>query len=217
VWSYYVATLIPVLGIVQAGGQSMADRYTYLPSLGPFLIAGLMAAWGWGKTDTLTRWGMPAKFLSAAAALFMFVPIIYLTFEQIGIWKNDIDLWSYVIEKEPAHNTVAYQNRAIAFTKAGNLDRAIADYTKVITLEPFAHFEAYYNRGYVYYSTGQMDRALEDFNTTIVLNPNYAEAYFNRALIVQLKTGNKDLVVADFQKACDLGDRRGCNALRHFN
>ena len=216
-WIYYVATLIPVLGIIQAGGQSMADRYTYLPSLGPFLIAGLMAAWGVGKTDTLKRWGMPVKSLSAAAALFMFVPIIYLTFAQIGIWKNNIDLWSYVIEKGPSQNTVAYQNRGIAFAKAGNPDRAIADYTKVITLEPFAHFEAYYNRGYAYYSIGQMDKALEDFSTTIELNPNSAGAYFNRAIIVQLMTGNKDLALSDFQKACELGDTKGCNALRHFN
>ena len=195
----------------------MVDRYTYLPSLGPFLIAGLMAAWGYGKTDILKRRGMPVTSLSAAAALFIFVPVIYLTFAQIGIWKNDIALWSHVIEKGPLQNTVAYQNRAIAFTKAGNPDRAIADYTKVITLEPFAHFEAYYNRGNVYYSIGQMDRALEDFSTTIVLNPNCAEAYFNRAIILQLMTGNNDLAFSDFQNACVLGDTKGCNALRNYN
>jgi hypothetical protein len=49
VWGYYVVTLVPVLGIVQVGGQAMADRYTYLPGTGPFLIVGLAIAWGWGK------------------------------------------------------------------------------------------------------------------------------------------------------------------------
>src|SRR5208337_114159 len=51
VWGIYVVTLLPVLGIVQVGNQSMADRYMYLPSLGPFLIMGLIAAWIWAKVN----------------------------------------------------------------------------------------------------------------------------------------------------------------------
>ena len=57
VWGYYVVTLLPVLGIVQVGGQAMADRYTYLPGLGPFLIAGLVTAWSWEKAEYATKTG----------------------------------------------------------------------------------------------------------------------------------------------------------------
>jgi len=57
-WGYYVITLIPVLGIVQVGNQAMADRYTYLPGLGPFLVAGLGVAWSAAKMDAVPRWGV---------------------------------------------------------------------------------------------------------------------------------------------------------------
>jgi hypothetical protein len=65
-WAYYIVTLLPVLGIVQVGGQSMADRYTYLPSLGPFLITGLGAAWISGKANILKKRTQVIKFSAQA-------------------------------------------------------------------------------------------------------------------------------------------------------
>jgi hypothetical protein len=64
VWVYYVITLLPVLGIVQVGRQAMADRYMYLPSLGPFLMLGLLSAWVSVKVNALVRWRPVVKFLS---------------------------------------------------------------------------------------------------------------------------------------------------------
>jgi hypothetical protein len=63
-WAFYIITLIPVLGIVQVGGQAMADRYTYLPSLGPFLLVGLIAAWISKQGDALKRWHLPVRIIS---------------------------------------------------------------------------------------------------------------------------------------------------------
>jgi hypothetical protein len=73
VWGYYVVTLIPVLGIVQVGNQFMADRYVYLPSLGPFILLGWAMAWLFEKAKALNRWS-PAMFVSAAAALVSLFP-----------------------------------------------------------------------------------------------------------------------------------------------
>ncbi len=213
VWSCYVVTLLPVLGIIQVGGQLMADRYTYLPSLGPFLIAGLITAELYETVHALKQWSSIPSAIGIIAAFAVLVLMSYITVQQISIWKSDIALWSSVIDMEPTHGTVAYQNRGTAFAKADRLDRAIRDYTTVITLEPLSHPEAYYNRGYAYYSLGRNDRAMEDFSTVILLNPNSAGAYFNRG-IAQFKTGRKELAVSDFQKACSLGDNAGCNALQ---
>jgi regulator of sirC expression with transglutaminase-like and TPR domain len=240
VWGYYVITLIPVLGIVQVGLQSMADRYTYLPSLGPFLLMGLFAAWAWARITE--KWGRRATYLAVTAFVVAIISLSYLTFRQTGIWRDSIVLWSYVIEREPERVLLAYLNRGIAFEKTGQIDRAIEDYDRAIAIDPL-YYEAYNNRGVLYGQEGKFDLAIEYFNKSIGINPDNEEAYvdrgiayalsgrhdraledFNRAIqlnqnsaeayynrgSLHLRTGDKDLALTDFQKACDLGKEDGC-------
>jgi protein O-mannosyl-transferase len=101
VWSYYVVTLAPVLGIVQVGSQSMADRYTYLPSLGPFLATGLAAAWVVKKINMIRKGRTAARIVGVAVAVSLFVALSYLTVKQVGIWKDSTRFWFYIIEHEP--------------------------------------------------------------------------------------------------------------------
>lgn len=77
VWSYHVVTLLPVIGIVQVGSQAMADRYTYLPSLGPFLTIGLMTAWVSVKVDRLRQWGLVVKFAYIAATILILTTMTF--------------------------------------------------------------------------------------------------------------------------------------------
>jgi hypothetical protein len=100
-WSYYIVTLVPVLGIVQVGGQEMADRYTYLPGLGPFLAAGMGAAWIWEKGRALARWNLFVTRISLVMAALAIGFLSYTTVKQISIWKNGFVLWNYEIEKAP--------------------------------------------------------------------------------------------------------------------
>jgi hypothetical protein len=184
-WGYYVVTLIPVLGIVQVGGQSMADRYTYLPSLGPFFIIGLTAAWVWGTVTTSKRPGLHIKVACSAAAIFLFVSLSHLTMKQIGIWKNSFTLWNYVIEKEPNRVPSAYAYRGAAFEKAGQFDKALEDYERAIDLNP-SDYKVYSNMGTLYGKLSLFARSIELFNKAIVLAPDYADAYFNRGITYAL-------------------------------
>jgi Tfp pilus assembly protein PilF len=199
-WAYYVVTLIPVLGIVQVGSQSMADRYTYLPSLGPFLITGLAAAWISGKVNTLTRWGQTIKAFSVTAGIFVFVALSYLTVAQTSIWKNSYNLWSYLIEKEQVPQ--AYFGLGIVFTEREQLDTAIAYYNKVIALDP-AYYEAYENRGYIFGKREQFDKAIDDYNQAIAIKPFLYRAYYNRAGIFE-KMGQFNRALPDYDKAIAL-------------
>jgi tetratricopeptide (TPR) repeat protein len=88
-----------------------------------------------------------AGFLAVAASILVFISLSYLSFRQIGIWKNSIVLWNYIIEKEPERVLFAYLNRGVAFEKRGELNKAIEDYDKVIDIDPL-YFEAYNNRGF---------------------------------------------------------------------
>jgi protein O-mannosyl-transferase len=280
VWGYYVVTLLPVLGIVQVGSQLMADRYTYLPSLGPLLTMGLFAALIAEKVHTIKQRRPIAAVFSVVVALSVLVSLSYLTVKQIVVWKNSITLWSCVIDKQPypvlfpfkkrvesfhkkgqwseeiqdydaiisldPSDGEAYYNRGVVFHKMGQLDRAKKDYDTAIAKQPFSP-EAYNNRGVVYITLGLFDKAIEDLNHSIAINPqradvhnsrgfaylsihqyekalkdfntavnvdsNYVMAYLNRGKLY-LRTGQTGLARADFKKACDLGDKDACSALR---
>jgi len=96
----------------------------------------------------------------------------------------------------------AYTNRGNAYDDKGEVDRAIADYTKAIALDP-NYAIAYTNRGAAYYSKGEVDRAIADFDETIKRNPNYAITYTNRGYAYE-KKGDKDQAIADFRKALEI-------------
>jgi tetratricopeptide (TPR) repeat protein len=188
-WGYYVLTLIPVLGIVQVGNQAMADRYTYLPSIGPFLAAGLCMA---GITEKLRSGKEKWMFVKAAAisgSALLVVSLSVLTVQQTAVWRNSLDLWTYIIEKEPESFPLAYNNRGMVFLKAGQFDRAIADFDKAITLDP-GYAKAHYNRGSAFDRMGRLDMAILDYRKTIALDRSYIEAYYylDQALIRAGKT-----------------------------
>ena len=198
-WGYYVVTLLPVIGIVQVGLQAMADRYTYLPSLGPFLIMGLGAAWFWEKARMLP--GPLVKRISLVMAACTVLLFTYATMKQTGIWKNGIVLWSSVIEKYPTVS-FAYNNRGMAYDKIGLFDRAIGDFDKAIALAP-RDSELYSNRGMLYGKAGRFDKAIEDLEKALALNPSHLAAYNTRNTLgaVYAEAGLVDKAFEQFNKA----------------
>jgi len=218
VWGYFVVTLIPVLGIVQVGGQSMADRYTYLPGLGPFFMVGLVAAWAFNKIDALKKQMILFKAVPVAVIAVAVLSMAYLTFKQIQIWRSSIDLWSYVIEKEPGKVCRAYMNRSAAYDETGEYDKAIADYDTAVAIWPF-DADVYYGRGKVFSKVRQFDKAVFNFDVALQLIQGGAVNDFGPELIylyrgqAHLNSGHLELALKDFKKACDLGNGDGCRSL----
>ena len=198
--AYYVVTLIPTIGILQVGFQSMADRYTYLPSLGPFFVIGSVSAWGWDRAATLKRWGRPVRYCIAAAMAALLVLLSLATLRYLPIWKNSIQLWSSVIEHGPDDDVaLAYAGRGVAYVEQGNLDLAMKDYNKAIALDS-SNAQAYYNRGIVLDQLGQVQRAIEDYSAAIRLNHSFPAAFSNRGMLFA-KMGRYDLAIKDFTTA----------------
>jgi protein O-mannosyl-transferase len=201
VWFYYVVTLVPVLGIVQVGRQSMADRYVYLPSLGPFLVMSLSVPWVLKKLGARQMIGNASKRLFVVAVVVIIFMLGTLTIEQTGVWRNGLTLWGYVIGKDP-DNASAHYYRGITLEEAGQFDKAAADYEKTLALNS-RHYGAYNNRGVLYGKDGLFDKAIEQFNRSIEINPNYSMAYGNRGYTYFL-LGQNDRAIDDFSKAIDL-------------
>jgi len=206
-WGYYVITLIPVLGVVQVGTQSMSDRYTYLPSLGPFLIIGLAVAWFVRKINNIG--GIALKLFSAVIAVLFLIILASLTVKQIGIWKDGLTLWTYVIDKSSEKNALEYNYRSVAFADRGEFDKAIKDSNEAILLDP-SYYDAYVNRGVIFGKAELFTEALQSLDKAIALNPNDSAAYVNRGIAYAL-IRQYDNALEDFNKAIEFNKQNAVN------
>jgi hypothetical protein len=211
VWLYYLVTLLPVLGIIQVGGQAAADRYTYLPSLGPFLVAGLCVADVWDKFSERMQRSF-SKLLSALIlSLVILIPLSALTIKQISIWKNSITLWDAELRLYP-DSYRAYFTRGNYYYEKGMLKKALDNFDKAIELHPqFAR--AYYDRGIVYEDLGNDRQALEDYGRAIAFKPDYQLPYNNRGTLYG-KMGLYMNALKDFDMAVRLNDQ---DSVAYFN
>ena len=196
VWSYYFITLMPVLGIVQVGIQSMADRYSYLPSLGPFLVIGLTASKVYESLTVLPRWREIFKIAGLFIGLAMLISMSYASIKQIHIWKDSTVLWNYVVEKEPK-SYFAHNNLCVVYSSKGLFDSAIEQCQIALSLAP-NYAEAHFNLANAFSSKRLFDLAIEQYRIALMLNPNNAEAHFNLGLIY-IYTGFKDMAQTEFK------------------
>lgn len=195
-WLYYLVTLSPVIGIIQVGEQAAADRYTYIPSIGPFILAGAGAAILIEKAGN-----KGAKFVFAAFGVVLAL-ISYRTFTQQSVWKDSVTLWSHEIRYYPDSVPIAYYNRGLAYDRIGDYGKAVADYTAAIALDTMDG-SAYLNRGIIHAKFGRPAEALFDFNHALKSRPprdGFAKIHFNRGL-VYLGLGRLDEAVADYTAA----------------
>ena len=193
-WLWYIGTLVPVIGIVQVGSQAMADRYTYIPLIGLFIMVA------WGVPDLLKKWNYRKEILLASSALSILCLSI-ITWTQVGYWQNNITLYDHTL-KVTDNNWLIYNNRGIAYNGLGNYRQAIEDYDRAIEIKP-DYAEAYYNRGIVYVALGNYRQAIEDYSRAIEIKPGYAEAYYNRGIAYN-GLGNYRQAIEDFSRAIEI-------------
>ena len=192
-WFLYLGTLVPVIGLVQVGDQAMADRYTYLPSIG--IAVGL----AWGIPALINNENLRKNILSSAAIAIL-AALAILTYHQCGYWKNSIILCSHSLYVTK-NNYKMHHNLGTSFFKEGKVVEAIDQFNEAIKINP--NYLSYNSRGDIYARAGRYQQALDDFNKAISLNIRDANGYYNRALIYDT-IGQYKLAIADFDKAISL-------------
>jgi hypothetical protein len=197
-WFTYLGTLIPVIGLVQVGNQALADRYTYLPSIG----ITIMLAWG---ISSLIKSEEIRKKVLLPAGLALLIIISVITWRQCGYWKNSITLFSHAL-RVTNDNALAHNNLATALAKEGNIRDAIYHFNKAVCIMP-DYAEAYYDRGTLYCGLGQYQPAIDNFSKAISLKPDYIAAYNNRAF-AYINKGDNTNGCQDAKKVCGLGNCR---------
>jgi tetratricopeptide (TPR) repeat protein len=127
-WLWFLGTMIPVIGLVQVGAQSMADRYTYIPLLGVFWIVV------WAATDLVTRWRLPGGVV-ALATLWVLGTCAARTRTQLDYWRDGESLFRHAIALTE-NNFVAFDGLGRAIYNQGRLDEAVFYYLKSLEIRP---------------------------------------------------------------------------------
>ena len=170
-WIWYLATLAPVIGLVQAGSQSMADRYTYVPSIGIFVAVV------WGVHALTARWRRQAIILGAVAAAVL-ASCTFLTHRQIAYWATSESLFRHALAVTK-DNWLAHDNLGNALSKdPGRQREAIAEYEAALRIRPDSA-EARNNLGIALAQTGDAADALAQYEEALRLKPNDSEAHYN--------------------------------------
>lgn len=203
-WSWYILTLLPVIGLVQAGTQAMADRFVYIPFIGLYIVVI------WSATDLIQKFSLPKPLTAVIAAAILCI-LSAVSFKQVQYWKDSITLFEYSTTVTE-NNFIAYFNIGDANLNQRKLGPAIANYEKALQIQPndtntHSHLglallrsekflpaifhlskaiasqplqsDVLNNLGIAYYKTGKNQKAVFYFQEALKIDPDHYKAKSN--------------------------------------
>ncbi|MGV8058038.1 MAG: tetratricopeptide repeat protein [Smithellaceae bacterium] len=191
-WLWYLGTLVPVIGLVQVGRQAIADRYTYLPSIG----IGIMLTWG--IVYFLPQEKLRKVILLPAAGIVLSVLTI-LTWQQCGYWKNSITLFSHALQATK-DNYLAHDSLGVALDAEGKHQEAMEQYKSAIKINP-DYANAYYNLASAFKDQKNIVEAEKNFRETIRINPGDSDAHNNLGIILEQHYKKYDDAIYHYRQA----------------
>ena len=202
-WFWYLGMLVPVIGLVQVGEQGHADRYTYLPHIGLFLLAVWLAA-------DVTAVRQSRSRFAVATAVVIIVALAWAAFIQTSYWRNSETLWTHALAVT-SDNDFAHNNLGYLCVDRGELDKAISHFETALRIRS-SRQDTHYDVGSAFVQMnladalarkGQSDEAMVHYEEAIKLQPNYADAYYNRGNVLFAK-GRIDEAIADWEKTLQI-------------
>jgi protein O-mannosyl-transferase len=167
-WLWYLGTLVPVIGLVQVGSQAMADRYTYVPLIGIFIMIA------WGVPDLLKNRGHRKTLLPVLAGIAL-LACASVTWAQVQLWRDSITLFSHTL-KVTTDNYIIHNNLGIALSDQGKFEDAFVHYKAALLINP-KYIKAWENLGICYEESGRSAEAIEAYEQARRLDPNDAKTW----------------------------------------
>jgi tetratricopeptide (TPR) repeat protein len=202
-WLWYLVTLIPVIGFVQVGRQTMADRFTYIPMTGLFIMLV------WFTCGIVGKWRNRTYLIGFAGSAVLCVLGI-MTFRQVGYWRDTMTLFTYTaaVTKD---NYIAYSLLGARYAHNGDFDRASVELAKVMKLN-VKEIDVLYNVANGLAAIGKTDKAIEYYNKILAIAPGDTDTYIAFA-IMETGRGNfdraEDLYRKGLQYHPESGDLHG--------
>jgi tetratricopeptide (TPR) repeat protein len=185
-WLWYLVMLIPVIGLVQVGIQSNADRYTYLPMI------GLTIAVVWGLHSLFGNLRHGYVFLKVLAACMMLM-FVFMTRQQVLVWRDSETLFRHALSVT-SNNYVMHMNLGITLWNKGKQNEAIDEYRKAIKICP-TYADLHFGLANFLLVQGNIVEAAEEYRTTLKLRPDYPFAHTNLGLALQESGQIEDAIV----------------------
>jgi Flp pilus assembly protein TadD len=231
-WFWFLGMLVPVSGIVQVGTQAHADRYTYLPQIGLYILVT------WFIADIVSSWRHQRVLLSTAMVSSIVI-LIWPAWKQTSYWRDSRALWTHALavnpENDTAHNGLcnlalrqnrfeeavfharkalqvrpdsadAHSNLGLALLGTGQKAEALIEFRKIIETSP-TRPRVHYNLATLLLDSGRIDEAIAEFQKELQIQPEFVDAQNNLGIALERK-GAPDDAVTCFQKAIELDPRR---------
>ena len=193
-WLWFLGTLIPVIGLVQVGGQAMADRYHYIPSIGLFVAL----VFGVGELAAARRVG---RVTIAAAAAVVLVVLSAVTAIQVRRWRDSVTLFEHTLSVTTGNLVIEY-NVGQVLGKQGRYGEALPHFAEALRINP-DFFDALINMGFTLSEQGKPAEAVGFYNKALSVEPGSAKAHQELALAL-VKLEKKDEALEHFYKAMEI-------------
>jgi len=190
-WFWYTGTLIPVIGLVQIGDFAMADRYTYIPLIGLFIVVA------WGVPELLKKWRYRKEALFTLSALSILCLCI-ITWLQVGYWQNSLTLFARALSVTK-NNALIESNMGAALAEQGKFGEAIGHYQEALRIKP-NDCEARYNLANALARQGKMEEAVSHYAGILQTQPDAAAVHNNMGIALS-QLGRTDEAIVHFREA----------------
>jgi len=174
-WLWYLGMLVPVIGLVQVGFQSHADRFTYLPQIGLYLLTV------WAIKDLAVYWRWPRRVAGAGAAMVVGA-LMLCAWKQTAYWRNNDSLWTHSLACT-ANNFIAHNNLGMVFLAQDRLEKAGEQFQRAVEINP-AYAYARNNLAGVLAKQGRNEEAIEHYGKALEFQPDYFAARFNLGVVL---------------------------------
>ncbi len=192
-WFWYLGTLVPVIGLVPVGVQARADRYTYVPLIGVFIMIA------WGVPELVARSRIGRRTL-AATAVAVVLACAAAASAQVASWKDDVALWTRAtmltlhVDEYAAHLSLGR-----TLTNQERFPEAVAHFSEAVRLQPRSA-EAHLDLGVALSRQGKASEAIRSFGEAVRLEPGYEQAHFNLGAALA-GAGRYDEAIREFTEA----------------
>ncbi|KJU85156.1 Tetratricopeptide TPR_2 repeat protein [Candidatus Magnetobacterium bavaricum] len=193
-WAWYVGMLVPVIGLVHVGSQTVSDRYTYIPYMGLFMIVA------WFIPDKPFKKTWPKRFLLSFITIYI-MTLAVLSYKQTSYWRNSLILFQHATPIA-YNNWELFNNLGTALSGNRRVNEAIESFKKSISLNP-VYIDPHVNIGVAYYSLGKTQEARESFERALKINPKNAAVYNGQGVILASE-GKKAEARAMFNRALEI-------------
>jgi tetratricopeptide (TPR) repeat protein len=190
-WLWYLGTLVPVIGLVQVGSQAMADRYTYVPLIGLFIIMI------WGISDLSAGWRHKRILLPASAVLLVSILSI-LTRIQLQHWYNGVTLFRHSLDVT-INNYLSHNGYGVALAAQGKNEEAVAHYKEALRIKPY-FADTHSNLGNALVRQGKYQEAIDHFTKALRLRPDFAKAH-NGLGVALARQGKYEQAMTHYEEA----------------